>query len=122
MSLNDPERSAPGAPRMSTVGACLAMGVAALFTLGCQQNAPAPAPGDETTRTNASKPGAGPAMTPAASGDNVHCLGVHECKGKSECHVAGGHACVGQNDCKGKGWISLPKSECVKKGGTVLDG
>ena len=60
-------------------------------------------------------------MPPAPTGDNVHCLGVHECKGKSECHVAGGHACVGQNECKGKGWISLPKQECLKKGGTVLD-
>jgi hypothetical protein len=90
------------------------MGVAALFSLGCQKTEPpAVDPGDNTASTNA--------MPPAPSGDKVHCLGVHECKGKSECHVAGGHACVGQNECKGKGWISLPKSECLKKGGTVLD-
>jgi hypothetical protein len=117
MSLKDADPRGCASPRQSTTGACLAMGVAALFALGCQKTeAPAAEPGNK-----ASAAGDSPAMPPAPSGDKVHCLGVHECKGKSECHVAGGHACVGQNDCKGKGWISLPKSECLKKGGTVLD-
>jgi hypothetical protein len=94
------------------------MGVAALFALGCQKNEP-PSPEPASASGKAADT---PAMPPAPSGDNVHCLGVHECKGKSECHVAGGHACVGQNECKGKGWISLPKADCVKKGGTILEG
>ena len=54
--------------------------------------------------------------------DTVQCLGIHECKGKSACHVAGGHACAGQNACKGKGWISVPRAECTARGGKVLAG
>jgi uncharacterized membrane protein len=55
-----------------------------------------------------------------ATGDTVKCLGIHECKGQSQCGVEGGHACAGQNDCKGKGWIQVSKVECDAKGGTVL--
>ncbi|MET0413164.1 MAG: hypothetical protein ABW217_17800 [Polyangiaceae bacterium] len=118
MSLKDPQRRALAA-RQPNAGSCLAMGVAALFSLACQKSG---APSAERAEEPAgNKSGQGVVMPPAPTGDNVHCLGVHECKGKSECHVAGGHACVGQNECKGKGWISLPKQECLKKGGTVLD-
>ena len=115
MSLKEPEPRAATPARHATAGACLAMGVAAWFALGCQKT-PAPEPASGPTKADT------PQMPPAPSGDKVHCLGVHECKGKSECHVAGGHACVGQNECKGKGWIALPKRECLKKGGTVIDG
>lgn len=55
-----------------------------------------------------------------ASGDTVKCLGIHECKGQSQCGVEGGHGCAGQNDCKGKGWIKVSQAECDAKGGKVL--
>ena len=62
----------------------LAISVAALFLAACQEKASAPP---------------APAMTiEKASAGKVHCLGIHECKGKSACHVAGGHACAGQNE------------------------
>ncbi len=51
--------------------------------------------------------------------EKVHCLGVNSCKGTSECGVDGAHGCSGQNACKGKGWISLAKKDCKKKGGSV---
>jgi nitrous oxide reductase accessory protein NosL len=87
----------------------LAVSIAALFLAACEQKASAPAP----------LPSAA-----AASGksDLVQCLGIHECKGKSACHVAGGHACAGQNECKGKGWISVSRAECGARGGKVLEG
>ena len=84
-----------------------ALSAAALFLAACQQKSSAPAP-----------MGAAPVEK---SGDNVQCLGIHECKGKSACHVAGGHACAGQNECKGKGWISVPRAECTSRGGKVLE-
>ncbi len=93
---------------MNEQRAQLAVSVAALFLAACQEKASAPPP---------------PTMTiEKASGDNVHCLGIHECKGKSACHVAGGHACAGQNECKGKGWIDVPRAECAARGGKELDG
>ena len=59
--------------------------------------------------------------TPAqAATAKVHCQGVNGCKGKSECKTAD-NACKGQNSCKGKGWVSLSKAKCVKKGGTVAE-
>jgi len=87
----------------------LAASIAALFLAACQEKASAPLPLQ---------------AAPAASGksDTVQCLGIHECKGKSACHVAGGHACAGQNECKGKGWISVPRAECASRGGKVLEG
>lgn len=92
---------------MNEQRAQLALSVAALFLTACQEKA-APPP---------------PAMTlPKATGDEVHCLGIHECKGKSACHVAGGHACAGQNECKGKGWIDVPRAECESRGGKILEG
>lgn len=60
----------------------------------------------------------------AASTDNVktiHCLGINECKGKSECAVDGAHSCSGSNDCKGKGWISVSMKECTDKSGKVVN-
>lgn len=106
------------------VGSCLAMSVAALFAAGCEQesghgsSAPKaePAPGAATESAAASMEKAR-----SATGSTVPCLGIHECKGKSACHVAGGHACAGQNECKGKGWIQVPRAECEAKGGKILD-
>ena len=85
----------------------LAFSIAALFLAACQDKASSPTM---------------PAELPKAKGDTVQCLGIHECKGKSACHVAGGHACAGQNECKGKGWISVPRAECSSRGGKVLEG
>ncbi|HEU4578215.1 MAG TPA: hypothetical protein VFS67_08175 [Polyangiaceae bacterium] len=85
----------------------LAFSVAALFVAACQQKSATDAPSMKI----------GP-----ATGDSVHCLGIHECKGKSACHVIGSHACAGQNDCKGKGWIDVPRAECSARGGKVLEG
>jgi hypothetical protein len=87
--------------------AAWATSVAALFLAACQEKASAPQPNAMPTVDK--------------SGDKVQCLGIHECKGKSACHVAGGHACAGQNDCKGKGWISVPRAECAARGGKVLE-
>jgi hypothetical protein len=114
----------------NTNGACLAMTVAALFVAACEQKAAAPsAEGAATTGTEGasgtakSAPPAGNGMPapPAPGSGNVQCLGIHECKGKSACHVIGSHACAGHNSCKGKGWISVPAAECQAKGGKVLD-
>ena len=106
-------------PRRATsdgTGTRLAMTVAALFASACEKTPPGSAP--ETMPATAVVEKAG-SLEPNPT---VQCLGVHECKGKSACHVAGGHTCAGQNSCKGKGWISVPRSECDAKGGKVLDG
>ena len=120
------------------VGTCLAMSVAAIFAAACDKSgdgAPTPASGEPA---NQQTPGSDPQLKatspkdPAgsdkgmpsdqkpAAGD-VNCLGIHECKGKSACHVIGSHACAGQNACKGKGWITVPAAECQAKSGKVLD-
>ena len=100
-----------------TVGSCLAMSVAALFSGGCQKESA------QGSSTSGAAPAAQTDMEKArgATGGTVPCLGIHECKGKSACHVVGGHACAGQNSCKGKGWIQVPRAECDAKGGKVLD-
>jgi hypothetical protein len=93
------------------------MSVAALFSGGCQKES---APGGSASKAT---PSAEATMEKArsATGTTVPCLGIHECKGKSACHVAGSHDCAGQNSCKGKGWIQVPRAECEAKGGKVLD-
>lgn len=98
-------------------GAGLAMSVAALFITACQQRAAEGAPSSEPGSTTMKSM---PAPPDPKSG-NVQCVGIHECKGKSACHVIGSHACAGQNTCKGKGWIDVPAAECQSKGGKVLD-
>lgn len=115
-----------------SVGTYLAASVAALFAAACDQStkgSPEPASTGTTTSgtaaPGASAEGAGtPAAAPAMPDPNkpgmVQCLGIHECKGKSACHVIGAHACAGQNSCKGKGWIHVPRAECEAKGGKVL--
>jgi uncharacterized membrane protein len=92
----------------STIGnrvvtSSFAVAAAALFVSACGGNAQPPADASAAT----------------ANGDTVKCLGIHECKGQSQCGVEGGHACAGQNECKGKGWIKVAPAECDAKGGTV---
>jgi hypothetical protein len=87
------------------------MSVAALFAAACEQNAPSAKGVAEPTSPAAAMP------IPAAG--EVQCLGIHECKGKSACHVIGSHACAGQNTCKGKGWISMSPEDCKAKGGKI---
>jgi hypothetical protein len=95
----------------------LAMSVAALFIAACKGDVQGAAPGlGQPTTGDKSMP-----EPPAPNSGNVQCLGIHECKGKSACHVIGSHACAGQNTCKGKGWISVPTEECRTKGGKVLE-
>lgn len=87
---------------MEKVNTPFAVTAAALFIAACsgQQTPEAAAPS-------------------GVSAEPVKCLGIHECKGQSQCGVADGHACAGQNECKGKGWIKVPAEECAAKGGTV---
>jgi hypothetical protein len=108
-----------------TVGTCLAVSVATLFCAACDkgQDAGRDLKQAESTATEQSGKAAtaNTAMGAKPSGDAVQCLGIHECKGKSACHITGGHACAGQNACKGKGWIYVPAAECTAKGGKILD-
>jgi hypothetical protein len=114
-----------------TVGTCLAVSVATLFCAACDKGQDAGSDlkqAESTTTEKSEKAAAEPAGTTNTAmgakppGDAVQCLGIHECKGKSACHISGGHACAGQNACKGKGWIYVPAAECTAKGGKVLDG
>lgn len=98
----------------NTNGACLAMTVAALFAAACERDAP-----NAKGTSEAAK--ASPVLMPTPGAGEVQCLGIHECKGKSACHVIGSHACAGQNTCKGKGWISVLPAECTARGGKILD-
>lgn len=102
----------------NTSGACLALSVAALFAAACEKKASNAAAGETAA---ASEAPAGMPAPPAPGSGKVQCLGIHECKGKSACHVIGSHACAGQNECKGKGWISVPTAECEAQGGKIID-
>jgi uncharacterized membrane protein len=48
------------------------------------------------------------------------CYGANSCKGTSLCATAHGD-CKGLNDCKGKGVLVMPKSECLKQGGSLTE-
>ena len=54
-----------------------------------------------------------------ATGDQVKCVGINECKGHGSCAGAG-NSCAGQNACKGKGITETSKADCEKKGGKVV--
>lgn len=60
--------------------------------------------------------------TDKATGDRVHCLGIHDCRRWSACRALGSHGCAEQNDCKAKGWIDVSRAECSTRGGRVLEG
>ena len=50
--------------------------------------------------------------------DDVHCYGLHSCKGNSDCKTAE-HACKGHNACKGHGFKATTLAECNAAGGKV---
>ncbi len=54
------------------------------------------------------------------SDDNVHCYGVHSCKGQADCATTE-NACKGQNECKGHGFKAMKAGECLSAGGTIGD-
>ncbi len=78
-----------------------ALSVAALFAAAC---------GGPSAAEDASMKAAG----------QIKCMGVHACKGQSQCAVPGEHFCAGYNDCKGKGWIKATPPECEERGGKKL--
>lgn len=81
-----------------------AMAAAALLVAGCSSSEPAKSAPSDTAQQSL-----------------VKCEGVNECKGTSECKsTSNANGCQGLNDCKGQGWISIPKSECDKKGGKLV--
>jgi hypothetical protein len=52
--------------------------------------------------------------------DKVHCYGLHECKGNSDCATAE-HSCKGQNGCKGHGFKAAAAKDCLTQGGVIGD-
>ena len=68
----------------------------------------------------AASPPAGSSGMAIAAGDKVHCYGVHDCKGNSDCKTAD-HSCKGQNACKGHGFKGMAAAECLSKKGTIGD-
>jgi hypothetical protein len=63
---------------------------------------------------------AGSAGAAVGASDKVHCYGVHNCKGNSDCKTAE-HGCKGQNSCKGHGFKGMDAKACLSKGGTIGD-
>lgn len=63
---------------------------------------------------------AGSSGLAVSAGDKVHCYGVHNCKGNSDCATAE-HACKGHNGCKGHGFKAMKADACLKDGGTIGD-
>ena len=112
---------ASGPPKNVGTGAGLALSVAALFVAACQQRSAQETPAAGGASTSSGEAVKSMPAPPDPKSGNVQCLGIHECKGKSACHVIGSHACAGLNTCKGKGWIAVPATECESKGGKVLD-
>lgn len=55
-----------------------------------------------------------------AASDKVHCYGVHECKGNSDCKTTES-SCKGTNACKGHGFKGMAAKACLDKGGTIGD-
>jgi len=93
----------------------LALGAAALFLGACNKQTPqTEAPAAVASESSADKA--------------IKCFGVNECSGQAACGVPDGrvgpgsvgHTCAGLNGCAGKGWVSLPASECEAKGGEPL--
>ena len=50
----------------------------------------------------------------------VKCFGANACKGATSCATPD-NSCKAQNSCKGQGWVYMPNSECLSKGGSVMD-
>jgi hypothetical protein len=66
------------------------------------------------------EPPAGSTGKAISASDNVHCYGVHACKGESDCKTTD-NSCKGQNACKGHGFKSMKADECLSKGGVIGD-
>jgi hypothetical protein len=88
----------------STKGALIALSVAALFS----------------ARTASAESGDKSSMPDAKKEAKVHCSGVNECKGKSECASAN-NSCSGSNSCKGKGVVTMSAEDCKAKGGKAVN-
>ncbi|HEY8090258.1 MAG TPA: cytochrome c3 family protein [Polyangiaceae bacterium] len=82
-------------------GAVLATMVATLF--GCGGGQPPPPTAPTTTGT-------------------VRCVGVNECRARSDCGGIAGATCAATNSCRGKGWIKVAVDVCASKGGHPLGG
>lgn len=55
----------------------------------------------------------------ASAGENdVRCMGVNACKGKSTCKTANS-SCKGHNSCKGQGFVMVSEEVCGQLGGEV---
>jgi len=69
---------------------------------------------------NAGEMPAGSSGLAISAGDKVHCYGVHDCKGNSDCATTE-TSCKGQNACKGHGFKGMKADACLKAGGTIGD-
>lgn len=63
---------------------------------------------------------AGSVGAAVAAGDKVHCYGLHDCKGNSDCKTAE-HSCKGKNACKGHGFKAVTAKDCLAQGGVIAD-
>lgn len=62
------------------------------------------------------------AVTGSSSGSpaKVDCYGVNSCRGQGSCNTPT-NSCQGLNSCKGKGVIKLSQSDCLKRGGKIIN-
>ena len=63
---------------------------------------------------------AGSGGVAVAASDKVHCYGVNDCKGNSDCKTTQS-SCKGQNACKGNGFKGVTAKACLDSGGTIAD-
>ncbi len=68
----------------------------------------------------AAEPPAGSSGKAIGANDQVHCYGVHSCKGQADCATSE-NACKGQNECKGHGFKAMAAGECLTAGGVIGD-
>ncbi len=102
-----------------------ALSAAALFLGGCKEKPPTTDPESATKPETEPTPGGSSASTDPDPTEQVKCFGINACSGQSACNVNKPdlgieHACAGENACAGKGWIKVPRQECVDKKGEVL--
>ncbi|MBU6207382.1 MAG: hypothetical protein KGQ42_06810 [Alphaproteobacteria bacterium] len=57
-------------------------------------------------------------VSPVQAAKMVHCFGVNNCKGQSDCK-SGNHACKGMNSCKGQGFKAESKKQCKADHGSL---
>lgn len=93
-------------------GTMIAIAAGTLFATSCKKSEPDPSP-PASERTKQAQPGS------AEKTAKVHCTGINDCSGKSECKTAA-NDCAGNNACKGQGFLDMSDDECKAKGGTVM--